>query len=180
MTSEDSGVIDLFAMHQRATASAKEVPRDLFSAPPPAFTTDLYSDPGLGGHSSESDDETGSNPFAKKSRKKLGFIAGGVGAFLVLVVVIVTASGGSEAPKATAAAAQPPPAAVALPAAAAVAPVVPPSAVAHMPAPPTTGAPVVAAAAPRARAAAPAAKARPAAGGGPKLTKIQSAGVAGR
>jgi hypothetical protein len=68
---EDSGVIDLFAIHNRASgapAPPSAVPPDVFSAPPPAFATDLGSEaasaPDLG-------DDDDANPFRKKSPKKL-------------------------------------------------------------------------------------------------------------
>ena len=177
---EDDGVIDLFAIHQRATASpAQEVAPDLFSAPPPAFTTDLYGDTG----ENSALDEDG-NPFAKNPRKKLAMIGAAAAAGLVLLVVVVASlSGGApeRTAKTTAARSEsaPPPAAVAPPITAPVVVATPSASSTHVPAPPTTGAPAAVAAPPRAGRAS-VAKARPPVASGPKLTKIQSAGVAGK
>jgi hypothetical protein len=176
---EDDGVIDLFAIHQRSSAApAKDIPPDLFSAPPPAFTTDLYGEGGDG-----SVDDLG-NPFAKKPRKKL-FIAAGAAGLLVIGILVASFSGGpAERTATTSAAGRAEAAPAALPVAAAppvITPVLPVVAAApsHVPAPPTTGAPATVAAAPRSARPSGPAKARVAAGG-PKLTKVQSAGVASK
>jgi hypothetical protein len=184
VSSEDSGVIDLFAMHKKATESSAAqglVPPDVFSAPPPAFSTDLAGD-------RNSDFGDGENPFAKKPRKNL-FVAGGIaGGLLVIGILVASFSGGSPEPaKASAsgrsepttvsAPAPPPP-----PAPIVIAPVTPteaPVATAKVPAPPTTGAAIFQKPPQKAgRAAAPAKSRAPATtAGGVKLTKVQSAGV---
>ena len=94
MEREDSGVIDLFALNSRARAAAAasppaSVPRDLFSAPPPAYTTDLCGEPSE--HELGSNHDTGENPFAvdpKQRKKKLMMIGGGAAALLAFIVII--------------------------------------------------------------------------------------------
>jgi len=101
---EDSGVIDLFAIHNRASAappSVKGVPPDVFSAPPPAFTTDLGL--GVGAASTPELEDAGdlgddANPFQTKPRKKLYMMAGAGGAVLFLGILIASLSGGSSEP----------------------------------------------------------------------------------
>jgi hypothetical protein len=65
---EDSGVIDLFAIHNRASGVTPEraVPPDLFSSPPPAFTTDLGIVPTS---SSDVGDDDDANPFRTDRRE---------------------------------------------------------------------------------------------------------------
>jgi hypothetical protein len=160
MEREDSGVIDLFAIHEKAKAASLPPPApvlDAPSAPPPAVVTDL-------------DDDDLDVPFAPpKSRKKQIVLGIGMGVVLLGVVLAITSFGGSEEPAKAAAskveAAPPPPAPMPLP----------PPAVTADPTPP----PPVTAAAPKTTAAPkPKAIARPAAAaGGMKLQKIQSAGV---
>ena len=88
---EDSGVIDLFALNSRAAAAAATtaaIPRDLFSAPPPAFTTDLCAEPSeheLGSTSYGDDNPFAQDPKAKK--RKLMLIGGGAAALLALIVI---------------------------------------------------------------------------------------------
>lgn len=200
MSREDSGVIDLFAMQKRASAEppSSAVPKDLFSAPPPAFTTDLYSDPGdpsarSAPHDIEDLDDA-SNPFAKKPRKNVVLFAGAAGALLVFGLIIASVSGGSTDPtKASAASrleasptvptavAAPPP--TVPPVAAAPSASAPASAPAFVPAPPTTGASASGTKAPprsAPRGGAPAAPAKKRVAGGSNLTKVQSTGVPAR
>lgn len=186
VTREDSGVIDLFALNERAKqqAAAGPVVPDPLSAPPPAFTTNLHPDTGLAGATDLDDDEL-ENPFAKKPRKKTALIGAGAGAaLLVLGLVIASVSGGSstDTTKATAAG-RPEPKTEPAPPPPPPAPVViaPPSPVvaASVPAPPATGAALSKPATRAARPAAPgpASKPRAVTVGGVKLTKVQSAGV---
>lgn len=177
MDREDSGVIDLFAIHERAKAAPSEdaIPRDLFSSPPPAFTTDLYSDPGQ----LPPDPDDGDSPFGKKASKRL--ILGGAGAALLVVVIMIVAFSGGSSDTAKASAGGKSEAAPTAPAV--VVPSTVQSAVAtNTPPPPTTGAPAAQKPVPRAggRAAPANAKARPPVASGPKLTKIQSGGVASK
>lgn len=173
MSREDSGVIDLFAICARPSASpAGDLrPPDLFSVAPPAFTTDIVDDDA---------DAALASVFAKKSRTKLA-LAAGAAVVLVVGLVFVTASGASAEPAKASAGRQLPPAApTPLPDPAVLAPPAPPAPrtmASQLPAPPTTGAPVLAKAPPRVQPAA-AVKARAAASGGPKMTKVQSGGVA--
>lgn len=179
MQREDSGVIDLFAIHKRAS-EAPPAPSPLASAPPPAFTTDLLSAPKSGPDLGLDDDE---NPFANQSAKKkpVYFALAGAGALLVIGVAIAAFSGGSE-PAKTAAAAQkdssrsvaaepapappPPPVQTAEPSPPATA----------TPAAPSTGAVASSTKAPAARGHATR-KAAPKKSSGPKLEKVQSTGV---
>lgn len=181
MNREDSGLIDLFAIHNRASASPApdQVPADVLSTPPPAFTADISAGADL-------DDEL-ANPFAPKPRKKLMMIAG-AGAMLLLLGIVVASLGGASAEPAKAAAsaieAPPPPAAPIPPAAATTAPAAAeppaPPAVTAAPAPPSTGASAVAKPHLRRGKGHPAgSKRRGGRGGGVKLTKVKSAGVDG-
>ena len=122
MSTRDSGVIDLFAIHeeeeQRVVAAAP-------SAPPPAMAIDIDT--------SDIDPEL----FAaaqQKSRARTKIVGGIIGGFAVLGILIaaITTSGTREAP-ATAAAAAPPPVATVV---ASASP--PPAAPVPMPAPPST------------------------------------------
>jgi hypothetical protein len=191
VTREDSGVIDLFALNERAkqAAAAGPVVPDPLSAPPPAFTTNLHPDVDLAGSAAFDDDEL-DNPFAKKPRNKIALIGAGAAATLLvlgLVIASVSGSSPSDTSKASAAgrpepktepAAPPPlvaPVVIAPPS-----PVVAPVAAASVPAPPATGAGATSKAAPRAArpgASGPSSKPRATTAGGVKLTKVQSAGV---
>lgn len=179
MSSEDSGVIDLFAIHEKAAARAAEKaaaqqaravddrpalpPSKPFSAPPPAFTTNV----------SFSDDEL--DPFSRKTSKK-PLIFAGLGAIAVLVIGIFAASSATNTPpKATTASlaktsAAPP---VPSPPPVAVIPVMPApvETAAPTPAPPSTSKPTPS----KATAKAPR-TVKPRASG-PKLQKVQSGGV---
>lgn len=175
---QDSGVIDLFAIHKQASV-APPAPDPLASAPPPAFTTDLLSTPksapdfGL-----DIDDE---NPFAAQASKKkpVYFALAGAAALLVIGVTIAAFSGGEPA-KPAAAAKQP--AAAAEPAPlppppAHAAEATPPAPATATPATPSTGAIASSSKAPAyhgggARKAAAVKKIS-----GPKLEKVQSTGV---
>lgn len=184
MSREDSGVIDLFAIHARASErpAGNLAPPDLVSAPPPAFTSDVGGDA----------DDDGFDPFARKPRKKLAIIAGAGGALLFIGILVASLSGGSDAPKATAASATDPgggktgsstiappaaapipePAAAAQPSAAS-APAARATAAVHVPPPPTTGA----VSSPKAPSRGRAVASKPRAASGPKLTKVQSGGT---
>lgn len=174
---DDSGVIDLFAIHEqakRAQATPAPTPSPFadtsapLSAPPPAVSFDTAGD-----------DDVDAMAFASfgKPKAKLKWIAAGASAFLVLGLVVVAAfSGGEEPPKAAAAAVQaPPPPAPPPPAPeppkpvaeAAPVPPPPPTAVAEAKPAPKKGKAVKATkrAAPKKR------------GGGVKLIKVQSSGV---
>ena len=182
MEREDSGVIDLFALNSRARAAtaagAAAVPRDLFSAPPPAFTTDLCAEPSeheLGSNSYGDDNPFAPDPKAKK--KKLMLVGGGAAALLALLVIF--ASSGSSTPEPTkasaaAAAPAPPPPAATIPAPVVITPPAP----AALPAAPTTGATTSSKPPPKAAAKTSAPTKSRATAGGVKLTKVQSAGVA--
>lgn len=174
MSTRDSGVIDLFAIHKEEEARMSAAP----SAPPPAFSLDI-------GRGAIDDDEIESFAAAQqKSRKRtkvIGTIAGGVAVVGILIAAITTSTS-KEPEKATAAAAPPPPAVTA------PAPPVaePPST--PLPAPPATSkvntekpdyTPATAAAAYAAsqgkkKASAPAKRSI---GAGIKLQKVQSSGV---
>ena len=172
---EDSGVIDLFAICARASATpARDMsPPDLFSVAP--LTTDVAGD---------DDDDLLANPFAKRPRRKIGIIAGAV-ALVAVAIVFVSVSGGSaEAAKASAAGRPEPTTHVVVPAAA-PSPAAPQAPVASgvavaLPPPPTTGAPVTEKAPPRPQQPSILTKPKAPAGGGPKMTKVQSGGVPAR
>lgn len=183
VSKDDSGVIDLLAIHNKAKAeaAASVVPPPV-SAPPPAFTMDLSSTPDLGGLAEM--DELAFADTGKK--KKIGILVGAAAGCVGLIAILASLAGSSEA-EATKAAASPrpreaktevaPPAAAttSIPVAAAPPPPVETAPV-TTPAPPSTGSPVKAAPARRApKAGARAPTKRPA--GGPKLTKVQSSGV---
>jgi len=166
VTSEDSEVVDLYAICARASASpAGDLrPPDLFSIAPPC-TTDITS----GG-----DSEPTLTGMLKKPRMRLA-LAGAAGAMLLIGLAIGLSSSSPPPRKpVTASAAAPPPPAetVETPPALLAAPI-------KLPPPPTTGAPATPAPPPRAVAMrkAPAA---PAAAAGPKMTKIRSDGTAVR
>ena len=180
MTTRDSGLIDLFAIHKEEEARLSAVP----SAPPPAVALDL---PGV------SDDEiegfAEAQARSRKRTKVIGGVLGGLAVVGVVVGAIFLGGGAKEAPT-SAAAQQPPPLAETAP---------PPPAATPEPAPPPTPPPPATAKAEEkpeyTRAAAiaaynaqqrkakgsPAPGHRPAAkpiGGGIKLQKVQSSGVA--
>lgn len=172
MSHDDSEVIDLDAICARASAkpAGDLTPPDLFSVAPPAFTTDISEDGDAG---------VFAGLFAKKTRGKLT-VAAAVAALLVVSLVFVGVGGGSaRPPKASATKQLPPEAPAPLPDPVA-APVVTPEVTSQLPAPPTTGAPAVAKAPPRFVPPATAMKARAPASGGPKMTKVQSTGIASR
>jgi hypothetical protein len=184
-SSDNSGVIDLFAIHQRSlTPPAPDAaPASLdpfgtpsplsaapFSAPPPAFTTDLDGD--------ADDDDLAANPFARKPRNKIAILAGAGGVLVFFGILIASLSGGSSEPVKASAAAQvapaPPPAPIPAPVVVAEPPA--PVASPHVAAPPTTGAALSQRPAPRASRPA-ASRPRAVTAGGVKLMKVQSAGV---
>lgn len=159
MDREDSGLIDLFAIHERASNAPPAAP----SAPPPAVALDVA----LG------DTDV---PFVDPQRKKKVMIGlGAAGGLLVLGIIVASVTGGST-PEPTKAAAKEAPAAPA--------PEPPPPAVTTPPQPAPPPPPTATAEAPK-----PAAKAAPAkvvgkapaarGVGGVKLQKVQSAGIAG-
>lgn len=162
MDREDSGLIDLFAIHERASNAPPAAP----SAPPPAVALDIGSM------------DEGDVPFVDPQRKKKVMIGlGAAGGLLLLGIIIASVTGGStpEPTKAAAAAKEAP---------AAPAPEPPPPAVTAPPQPAPPPPPTATAEAPKpaAKGAAPAklAAKAPARGvGGVKLQKVQSAGVAG-
>lgn len=169
---EDSGVIDLFAICQRASATpARDLtPPDLFSVAPPAFSVDVSDD-----------DDSGLlvNPFAKKPRKKLALIALGAALFVGVIAFVSISAGGASPAKASASGrAEPATQVVPAPPPAAVQP--PPPVVAaipvRLPPPPTTGAPAAEKAPPRPQSSI-LTKPRAPATNGPKMTKVQSGGV---
>ena len=169
VSSEDSEVVDLYAICARASASpvGDLRPPDLLAAP--AYTTDI----GAG-----DDGEVTLGGMLKKPRIRLAL--GGVAGALLLIGVVI-GLGSSKAPASrkavtasiTQAAPPPPPETVEAP---------PPSLAAasmKLPPPPTTGAPASPPAPPRAVAMRKPAAA-PAAPAGPKMTKIRSDGTAVR
>jgi hypothetical protein len=96
---QDSGLIDLFAVHKQASeAPPPPAPSPLASAPPPAFTTDLLG-PAQSGPDLDALD-LDENPFADQGKKKkpVYFALAGAGALLVIGVAIAAFSGGSEPP----------------------------------------------------------------------------------
>ena len=162
MTSEDSEVVDLYAICARAPASpAGDLrPPDLFSIAPP-YTRDIAAG---------ADGEPTLTSMLKRPRVRVA-LAGAAGIALLMGLVVGVRSAAPQAREASVVAAAPPPppaepeeAPVSLPAAAAV----------KLPPPPTTGAPAAASPPPRAVAMrkAPAA----AVPVGPKMTKIRSDG----
>jgi hypothetical protein len=179
MSTSDSGVIDLFAIHKEEQARMSAAP----SAPPPAVALDI------GGGSLDADHELDEFATAQqRSRKRTKVIGGIIGGVAVVGILIaaITAGSSSEPTKTAAAAAAapppPPPAMTSTP----TPPVAEPSS-SSLPAPPATSkaktekpdyTPATAAAAYAAsqgkRKAAPAKKSI---GGGIKLQKVQSAGV---
>ncbi|MDB4939547.1 MAG: hypothetical protein JWP87_6519 [Labilithrix sp.] len=185
MSREDSGVIDLFAMHKKATESAAQsvAPPDIFSAPPPAFSTDLAGD-----RLSDVDVGDAENPFAQKPRKNL-YIAGGIaGGLLFVGILIASFTGGSAEPAKASASGRSEPVTVAAPPATppppapvVIAPAVPAEiASAKVPPPPTTGSSILSKPPVKGGAVRAAAPAKPrvnTTAGGVKLTKVQSAGV---
>jgi hypothetical protein len=192
VSAEDSGVIDLFALNERAkqAAAAKPVAPDPLSAPPPAFTSDVFGNEGRdsGAPGSASSDDDLENPFAKKPIDKRKLMFGGGAAFLLVVGLMIASFSGSgpDAPKASAAGGREaktestPPAPP--PAPPEITPVVAPVAASPVPAPPSTGASTSSKAAPRVagRPSGPMAKPKATTAGGVKLMKIQSAGVASK
>ena len=167
MSTRDSGVIDLFAIHK------EEEPRVVGatpSAPPPAMAMDIDAgdvDPELFAASAQK---------ARTRTKIIGGVLGGV-AVLGILVAAITTSGTKEAPTAAAAAAPPPPVATVI-----AAP--PPAAPTPMPAPPPTasGKPEYTPASAAAAYAAAQPKKKGARKGGKigtnvKMQKIQSGGV---
>ena len=168
---EDSGVIDLFAIHQRASSAPPTAlpPSDLLSSPPPAFTLDLAEDD--------------AHPFASKPRKKLMVLASAAGVLLFAGILVASLSGGTSA-KAAAGSPTPdkiesaPQPVVAIPRPAAPAIAAEPAPAATPPAPPATGAsaetrPPL----PTANIRNPAPKSRHQTSSGVRLVKVQSAGV---
>jgi hypothetical protein len=169
---DDSGLIDLLAIHNQAKAEAAQAAvarmSDPPSMPPGAFTIDTAA----------ADDAELEAVLAANARKRKAIIgAGAAAAALVIGLVALVSSGGSEPPKAAAAArakveAAPPPPAAAAPSASVT--VEAPAAAAQTPPPPTTGT-REAAKPPKAKGAP--AKAAPRKSAGPKLQKVQSSGV---
>lgn len=194
MSAEDSGVIDLFALNERAkqAAAAKAVAPDPLSAPPPAFTSDVFGDGRDSALGSASSDDDLDNPFARKPIDKRKLMFGGGAAFLLVVGLMIAGFSGSgpDAPKASAAgsreakteSAPPAPPPPAPPAPPEITPVVAPVAASPVPAPPSTGASSTSKGAPRVagRPSGPMARPKATTAGGVKLTKIQSAGVASK
>ena len=185
MSTEDSGVIDLFAVNARARASAappEAAVRDVFSSPVPAVSTDIAGVAGADADGADGELDGLDNPFARKPRSKLKLVAG-LAALLLLVAGISAASvGGSSAPQTKASAAgRPEPAPVlasASPSPLAVTAQAPSAKPAAPIAPPSASAAVVASLPPRAGARPlPQAKTRSPLAAGPKLTKVQSAGI---
>ncbi len=134
---EDSGVIDLKAIHEKATAekelAAAEAIRakDPLSAPPPAFTMELPEP-----------DEEQLAQMAKARRRPVYIAAGGIATVLCILGIAIAATGGTpEEPKRTAAVqrdeAPPPAATTAIPTAEAPPPPAQPAT--PTPAPPSTG-----------------------------------------
>jgi len=177
MSTRDSGIIDLFAVHEEEAA---RLSAPAPSAPPPAVSFDTGDD----------DDELDALDIARRaSRTRAKIVGGAIGAMTVIGILIaaIPAGGESEPAKAPAAAAAPPPAAVTAPAPVsepAPAPAAPePAAAAPEPAPTAKAGPdysrktaAAAYAASQAKKKAPARK--PAKkGGGVKLQKVQSAGI---
>ncbi len=178
MSTRDSGIIDLFAIHNEEEA---RISAPAPSAPPPAVSFDT------GAGDADDDIEVDALLASQlKVRKRTKIIGGAIGAVAVVGILIaaITSGGSSEPAKtATAAAAAPPPAVTAPPP-----PVVdpPPATPAREPAPPPTAnanakpdytraSAVTAYAASQGKKKAPARKAVKT--GGVKLQKVQSAGL---
>jgi hypothetical protein len=184
MDREDSGLIDLMAIHARSKAAMESMPppAPAQSAPPAPVTMDAGASSGALGLDPLDDLDGLEAPFAKSRRKP---ILVGLGVVAALAVIGIAAlSGGDDGAAKTAAAgaakteatAAPSPSPSPPPPVAAPAPSPSPNDVASA-APPTTAKSAPARAPqPVVRAAARPAPAPVAAG--PKLTKVQSAGVA--
>ncbi len=109
---EDSGLIDLFAIHKRAS-EAPPVPEPK-STPSPAYAFDVFaSTPSLPPSESTIDDPHPDaladieidNPFNVASRRKPVYIAlGGAAVLLVFGILVAAVSGGDDAPSKAAAA----------------------------------------------------------------------------
>jgi hypothetical protein len=179
MSTRDSGVIDLFAIHKEEEARVSAAP----SAPPPAFALDVgVSDEDIDGYVAAE----------AKSRARTKLIGGVIGGFAVVGIIIGAIAIGSrpEMPKvATLAAPDPPPAAMTAPPPPAVepppaAPVPPPPATAKSKSEKPEYTPATAAAAYAASqgkkkgvmTAKPGAKSAPVAAS-VKLQKVQSSGI---
>jgi hypothetical protein len=174
MTTRDSGIIDLFAIHEQS-----RVPAPPLSAPPPAVSFDT----GMGGDELDAFAES-----QRKAKTRTKMIIGGVVGALGIVSILALALGASATPEpapAAAAAAQvaePPPAAMPVPPpvaatpepAPAPAPAAPPTAQAKPDYTPGTAAAAYAGS--QAKKKAPR-KAKGGVGGGVKLQKVQSSGT---
>jgi hypothetical protein len=177
MDREDSGVIDLFAIHARTKRleSMAPPPPATQSAPPAAVAMDVDGSSDVPSVGVDGLDI----PFASaKSRRKPIFIGLGVVSVLAVFGIVALSGGDDGAQKAAAAAAAqasaaPPPPPAPVPPPAVVEATASPSAVASA-APPATAKPASVVQKPVA-AARP--TPRPASAGGPKLMKVQSTGV---
>ena len=105
MSTRDSGIIDLFAVHEEEAA---RLSAPAPSAPPPAVSFDTGDD-----------DELDALDLARRaSRTRAKIVGGAIGAMTVIGILIaaITAGGESEPVKATVAAVAAPPPAVSAPA----------------------------------------------------------------
>lgn len=176
MTTQDSGLIDLFAMHEEAKAEVA-APPPVPSAPPPGVSFDIGDD----------DAEEIFAAAQRQSQKRMKLVGGALAGLGILAVLIGVMAGG-ETKASQAAAAAPPPSApiTAIPTAAPVPPPVVPAPAPPVPAeekgkPEYTKATAAAAyAAASGQQPANAGKRKPARGskgGGIKLQKVQSSGT---
>jgi hypothetical protein len=178
---EDSGLIDLFAIHKRGSEAPPppdeaKVPSPALSGPPPAVSMDLLGPPASTSDLGDLDDE---NPFANQASKKkpVYYAIAGAGALLVIAIGIAAFSGGGEPAKpAPTTARQPISVTTDTPRPAPVQTAEPFAPATTTPAAPTTAAVAPAAKAPSAKAGA-AWKPAPKKSWGPKLEKVQSTGV---
>ena len=165
MSSRDSGIIDLFAIHQEEEQRVVDAAP---SAPPPAMAMDIDTsdvDPELFAASQQ------------KSRTRTKIIGGAIGGLAVLGILIaaITTSGSKEGPAAAAAAAPPPVATVVAPPPAAEpvpTPAPPPTASGKPEYTPSSAAAAYAAAQPKKKGAG-----KGKSGANVKMQKIQSGGV---
>jgi hypothetical protein len=172
MSTRDSGVIDLFAVHKEEAERLSAAT----SAPPPAVSFDTGAD----------DDDLDALAVSQRSlRKRAKIVGGGIGALAILgILALAMSSGGEkESAKATAAVAPPPPV-VTAPPVAEPPPAATPAPAPEPSAPPTAKAkpdytPATAAAAYAASHGKKKAPARKAKTGGMKLQKVHSAGTGG-
>lgn len=107
MTTRDSGVIDLFAIHKEEEQRAASVaPPAMPSAPPPAVSFDTH----YAGADADVDALAAAQQASRTKAKVIGGLIGGIAVIGILIAAIATGDKAEPAKDATAS--QPPPAAV--------------------------------------------------------------------